>query len=102
MGTGLQQRDGDGKQNQTHVHTVNKTKQKKKGSESKRTLLERADSKNPLPCSAGVALSLRLSNDYRPQKGKSGSIHDFQQMAVVCGLSTSSGASTVNTERENF
>lgn len=63
VGTGLQQRDEDGKQDQTHVHTVNKT-------ESKQTLLERADSKNPLPCSAGVTVSLRLSNDYRPQKGK--------------------------------
>lgn len=29
VGTGLQRRDGDGKQDQTHVHTVNKTKRKK-------------------------------------------------------------------------
>lgn len=92
VGTGLQQRDGDGKQDQTHVHTVNKTKQNKKGSGSRQTLLERADSKNPLPCSAGATVSLRLSSDYRPQKGSS----------VACGLSTSTGASTVNTERENF
>lgn len=48
VGTGLQRRDGDGKQDQTHVHTVNKTKRKKVLRASRRYSSERIV-KSPFP-----------------------------------------------------